>query len=66
MFVIKLGHGDVVVIVQLLVPEFFENEVTLLHVGVAVNQLFELLVEHLKSMYMDEVLNVLQARTKTL
>jgi hypothetical protein len=64
-FVLKLGHGYVLIIVEFLIAEFLKNVEVLLHVSVAVDQFLELLMEHLQSVHMDEVLDVLQTHLKT-
>lgn len=65
MIVLELGHGDVVVIVELFIPHLLEHEIALLHISITVNQLFKLLVKHLQPVHVDEVLDILETRPET-
>ncbi len=63
--IFKLGHGYVVIIVELFISDFLKNVKVLFHISITVNQLLKLLVEHLQSMNVDEVLDVLQTHLET-
>jgi hypothetical protein len=45
-FILEAGHGDIVIIVEFLVADFLEDVEVFFHIGVAVDEFFELFVEH--------------------
>ena len=63
--VLSLWHRNNLIIVQLLKSCFFGNEIQFFNIYIGVDKSFKLFVEHLESMYMNKVLNVLQTQLKT-
>jgi hypothetical protein len=45
-FILEARHGDIVIIVEFLVADLFENVEVFFHIGVAVDEFLELFVEH--------------------
>ncbi len=46
MLILEARHGDIVIIVEFLVADFFKNVEVFFHIGVAVDEFFELFIEH--------------------
>jgi hypothetical protein len=63
--VLATRHGDIFIVVQLLKTCLFGNQVQFLDIHVGINEPFKLLVEHLESVDMNEVLDILQTHLET-
>lgn len=64
--ILTFGHWNTLIIIQFLKSHLLSCEIHLLYISVGVYQFLKLFVEHLQTMNMNEILNVLKTEFETL
>ena len=65
-FVLSFWHGDTLIIVQLLVPNFSCRHIKFFHICVCIHQLFKLFIEHFQTVNVNKILNVFKTQFEIL